>query len=78
MSLSQIMREKFDIPDDGEVRLWSKYMTNKYELLNKHEQTLQEAGFYSVQTVIIEARNKDGTWPRERTGEGFVNTNSTE
>lgn len=66
------MREKFDIPDDVEVRLWIKYMSNTYELLNKREQTIQEADLYSGQTVIIEARNKDGTWPRGGTGEGYV------
>lgn len=66
------MREIFGISDDVEVRLWNKYRTNTYELLNKHEQTLQVAGFYSGQLVIIEARNKDGTWPRGGTGEGYV------
>lgn len=66
------MREKFDIPYDVEVRLWNKYMSNTYELLNKREQTLLEAGLYNGQTVIIEARNKDGTWPRGGTGEGYV------
>lgn len=66
------MREIFGISDDVEVRLWYKYMTNTYELLNKREQTLQEAGLYSGQLVIIEERNKDGTWPRGGTGEGFV------
>lgn len=71
-SLSLIMREIFDIPDDVEVRLWNKYMINTYELLNKREQTLQEAGLYSGQLVIIEERNKDGTWPRGGTGEGYV------
>lgn len=66
------MREIFGISDDVEVRLWKKYMTNTYELLNKREETLQEAGLYSCQLVIIEERNKDGTWPRGGTGEGFV------
>lgn len=66
------MREIFGISDDVEVRLWIKYMTNTYELLNKREQTLQEVGLYSGQLVIIEERNKDGTWPRGGTGEGFV------
>lgn len=66
------MREKFDIPDDVEVRLWNKYMSNTYELLNKREQTLQEAGIYSGQIMGIEARNKDGTWTRGGTGEGYV------
>lgn len=66
------MREKFDIPDDVEVRLWNKYMSNTYELLNKREQTLLEAVIYSGQIVRIEARNKDGTWPRGGTDEGYV------
>lgn len=71
-SLALIMMEKFDIPDDVEVRLWIKYMLNTFELLNKREQTLQEAGFYSGQIVMIETRNKDGTWPRGGTDEGYV------
>lgn len=66
------MMEKFDIPDDVEVRLWNKYMLNTFELLNKREQTLQEAGLYSGQIVMIETRNKDGTWPRGGTDEGYV------
>lgn len=66
------MREIFGISNDVEVRLWNKYMTNTYELLNKREQTVQEAGLYSDQLVRIEERNKDGTWPRGGTGEGFV------
>lgn len=66
------MREKFDIPDDEEVRLWKKYMSNTFELLNKREQTLQEADFYSGQIMVIETRNKDGTWPRGGTDEGYV------
>lgn len=69
-SLALIMREKFDIPDDEEVRLWKKYISSTFELLNKREQTLQEVGLYSGLIVIIEARNKDGTWPRGGTGEG--------
>lgn len=70
-SLELVMRDLFDIPDDVEVRLWNKYVSNTYEQLNKREQTLQEAGFYSGQIMIIEIRNKDGTWPRGGTGEGF-------
>lgn len=66
------MRETFDIPDDEEVRLWKKYMSNTFELLNKREQTLQEADFYSGQIMVIETRNKDGTWSRGGTDEGYV------
>lgn len=59
------MRKQFDISDDKEVRLWNKYMTNTYEHLNKLEQTLQEAGLYSGQIIVIEQKNEDGTWPRQ-------------
>lgn len=59
------MRKKYEIPDDKEVRLWNKYMTNTYEPLNKVEQTLQEAGLYSGQIIVIEQKNEDGTWPRQ-------------
>lgn len=59
------MRKQFDISDDKEVRLWNKYMSNTYEHLNKPEQTLQEAGLYSGQIIVIEQKNEDGTWPRQ-------------
>ncbi|XP_078340253.1 uncharacterized protein LOC144627341 isoform X1 [Crassostrea virginica] len=68
-SLEDIMREKFRISDEVEVRLWRE--TNIYEKLNKREQTLQEAGLYDGDIVMIETRNKDGSWPRGGTGEGF-------
>ena len=64
------MRAEFSISDEVEVRLWHKYLTNTYRLLNKREQTLQEAGLYSGKIVKIETRNKDGSWPRGGTGEG--------
>lgn len=63
--VEKVMRKKYEIPDDKEVRLWNKYMTNTYEPLNKMEQTLQEAGLYSGQIIVIEQKNEDGTWPRQ-------------
>ena len=64
------MREKFCISDEVEVRLWIKFLTNTYEPLNKREQTLEQAGLYNDQIVIIETRNKDGSWPRGGTRKG--------
>lgn len=66
------MREIFEISDDVEVRLYLKEKSNTYQPLNNCEQTVQEAGLYSDNTVIIEARNRNRTWPRGGTGEGYV------
>ncbi|KAH3816326.1 hypothetical protein DPMN_117840 [Dreissena polymorpha] len=62
--LEVAMRREFNINEDKEVRLWNRYMTNMYEPLNKKENTLQDAGLYSGQIVVIEQKNDDGTWPR--------------
>ena len=59
------MRQEFNIADDKEVRLWTRYTTNMYEHLNKKENTLQDAGLYSGQIVVVELKNEDGTWPRQ-------------
>ena len=59
------MRKLFQIEEDTEVRLWNKYMSNTYEHLNKPENTVQDAGLYQGQVIVIEKQNKDGTWPRQ-------------
>ena len=59
------MRKEFNIGDDKEVRLWNRYMTNMYEQLNKKDNTLQDAGLYQGQVIVIEQKNEDGTWPRQ-------------
>ncbi|XP_062606543.1 ubiquitin carboxyl-terminal hydrolase 15-like [Saccostrea cucullata] len=70
-SLELAMREEFGLSDDEEVRIWNKYMSNTYEHLSKPEQTLQEAGLYAGQVIVIETRNKNGSWPRGGSEEGF-------
>nr|XP_022296305.1 ubiquitin carboxyl-terminal hydrolase 4-like isoform X2 [Crassostrea virginica] len=73
-SLVYYMREQFSISDEVEVRLWRKSTGSKKTsraLDNKREETLQEAGLYSDDRIYIETRNKDGTWPRGGTEEGF-------
>ena len=59
------MRQEFNVAEEKEVRLWNRYMTNMYEQLNKKENTLQDAGLYSGQIVVLEQKNEDGTWPRQ-------------
>ncbi|XP_069620608.1 ubiquitin carboxyl-terminal hydrolase 15 isoform X2 [Ranitomeya imitator] len=58
------MRKIFTIPDEKETRLWNKYMSNTFEPLNKPESTIQDAGLYQGQMLVIEQRNQDGQWPR--------------
>jgi len=42
-------------------------MNNTYECLArlKDENTLQDAGFYSGNTVVAEMKKEDGSWQRE-------------
>lgn len=61
------MKKLFEISDDKEVRLWNKYMSNTYEPLDKMENTVQDAGLYQGQVIVIEEQCEDGTWPRQKT-----------
>ncbi|XP_062374038.1 ubiquitin carboxyl-terminal hydrolase 15-like isoform X4 [Sardina pilchardus] len=58
------MRKLFSIPEEKETRLWNKYMSNTFEPLNKPDSTIQDAGLYQGQVLVIEQKNEDGTWPR--------------
>lgn len=46
------MRKLFEIPNEKEVRLWNRYMSNTYEHLSKLDNTLQDAGLYQGQVRI--------------------------
>ncbi|XP_042898820.1 ubiquitin carboxyl-terminal hydrolase 4 isoform X2 [Parasteatoda tepidariorum] len=73
------MRTLFNIPDDKETRLWNRYSHNTYEHLSNKDSTVQDAGLYSGQVLIIEEQNDDGTWPRQvkSTSAALAYTNST-
>eukprot|EP00731_Ephydatia_muelleri_P021843 Em0014g434a len=62
--LEAAMRELFNVPKETVCRVWHKYMSSTYEELSKPEQTLQDAGLYAGQTLVLEKKNADGTWPR--------------
>ncbi|XP_010086020.1 PREDICTED: ubiquitin carboxyl-terminal hydrolase 4, partial [Pterocles gutturalis] len=72
-TIEREMRKLFDIPDERETRLYSMYTTNNYEQLSKLDSTVQDAGLYQGQVVLIEAKNEDGTWP----GQHFLAKSST-
>ncbi|XP_035384331.1 ubiquitin carboxyl-terminal hydrolase 15 isoform X3 [Electrophorus electricus] len=63
-TIEKEMRKLFNIPDEKETRLWNKYMSNTFESLNKPDSTIQDAGLYQGQVLVIEQKNEDGTWPR--------------
>jgi len=63
--IEQEMRTLFGIEAETEVRLWNKYMSNTYERLSKPDNTVQDAGLYQGQVIVIEQKNEDGTWPRQ-------------
>ncbi|XP_053318592.1 ubiquitin carboxyl-terminal hydrolase 15 isoform X2 [Spea bombifrons] len=58
------MRKIFNIPEEKETRLWNKYMSNTFEPLTKTESTIQDAGLYQGQMLVIEQKGQDGQWPR--------------
>ena len=64
--IEKAMREVFSVSEDKEVRLWNKYMSNTYEQLGGKgpEHTVQDAGLYQGQVIVLEQKNEDGSWPR--------------
>ncbi|XP_008979877.1 ubiquitin carboxyl-terminal hydrolase 4 isoform X2 [Callithrix jacchus] len=73
-TIEKEMRKLFNIPAERETRLWNKYMSNTYEQLSKLDNTVQDAGLYQGQVLVIEPQNEDGTWPRQTLqsiGSGF-------
>uniref|UniRef100_A0AAR2L236 Ubiquitin carboxyl-terminal hydrolase n=1 Tax=Pygocentrus nattereri TaxID=42514 RepID=A0AAR2L236_PYGNA len=64
-TIEKEMRSLFNIPSEKETRLWNKYMSNTYEQLNKPDSTVQDAGLFQGQVLVIERKNEDGTWPRQ-------------
>ncbi|XP_049622696.1 ubiquitin carboxyl-terminal hydrolase 15-like [Suncus etruscus] len=59
------IRKTFNIPDEKQIRLWNKYMSDTFEPLNKPDGTIQDNGLYQEQVLVIEQKNVDGTWPRD-------------
>uniref|UniRef100_A0A8D2LAP8 Ubiquitin carboxyl-terminal hydrolase n=1 Tax=Varanus komodoensis TaxID=61221 RepID=A0A8D2LAP8_VARKO len=64
-AIEKEMRKQFGIPDGKETRLWSRYISNTYEQLSKLDSTIQDAGLYQGQIVLVEVKNEDGSWPRQ-------------
>ncbi|XP_062923797.1 ubiquitin carboxyl-terminal hydrolase 4 isoform X1 [Mobula hypostoma] len=64
-TIEKEMRMLFNISVEKETRLWNRYMTNTYEPLNKPDNTVQDAGLYQGQLLVIEQKNEDGSWPRQ-------------
>ncbi|XP_074459300.1 ubiquitin carboxyl-terminal hydrolase 4 isoform X2 [Larus michahellis] len=72
-TIEKEMRKLFNIPAEKETRLWNRYTSNTYEQLSKLDSTVQDAGLYQGQVVLIEVKNEDGTWP----GQHFLAKSST-
>ncbi|XP_035552482.1 ubiquitin carboxyl-terminal hydrolase 15 isoform X4 [Canis lupus baileyi] len=74
-TIEKEIRKIFNIPDEKETRLWNKYMSNTFEPLNKPDSTIQDAGLYQGQVLVIEQKNEDGTWPRGPSAPNVKNSN---
>ncbi|XP_064415015.1 ubiquitin carboxyl-terminal hydrolase 11 [Latimeria chalumnae] len=59
-------RKQFELPAEDETRLWLRNSDGSCERLRNVHMTVLEACLSSGQTVIMETRNKDGTWPSSR------------
>eukprot|EP00794_Sanderia_malayensis_P007084 gene7084-7884_t len=69
------IKTAFDISQDKDTRLWNKYMSNTYELLQDNKSSIQDSGIYDGQVLMLEQKHDDGTWPRQ-TRSGSVSGSS--
>ena len=60
-----VMREEFSIPAEADTCLWHKFNSNEYKQLARLDNTVQDAGLSNGDLIIIEQKNKDGSWPRQ-------------
>ena len=51
--ITTFIKKLFEIDEAKEVRLWNKYMSSTFELLNKSDVSLQDAGLYAGQVRIF-------------------------
>lgn len=68
-TVETVLREtqrQFGVPAEDETRLWVKNSDGSCERLRNIHMTVLDACLSSGQTVIMETRNKDGTWPTSR------------
>lgn len=76
--IQTVMRTEFNIPAESESRLWNKYSSSTFEQLSKLDHSVQDAGLFSGQLIIIEVKGEDGNWPRQaRSSGGQQNGGST-
>ncbi|XP_020626847.1 ubiquitin carboxyl-terminal hydrolase 4-like [Orbicella faveolata] len=71
------MRRVFNIVDEVETRVWTKYMSNTYDLLGNLEYTVQDAGLYHGQVLILDQKNEDGTWQHQARQSTFSSSSVT-
>merc|ERR1719186_318716 len=76
--IEKLMRTEFNINEGVETRLWNKYTSNTYEQLARLDNTVQDAGLFSGQLIIIEQKNEDGTWPRQARSTNTMGTSGLE
>ncbi|CAM2110029.1 unnamed protein product [Caretta caretta] len=62
----QEARRQFEVPPEDETRLWVKNSDGSCERLRNIHMTVLDACLSTGQVVIMETRNKDGTWPSSR------------
>lgn len=61
------MRKIFSVPEKRAVQLYCCYGSDSFDQLNRaNDSTLQDAGLYAGQSIVIEICNEDGTWLRPR------------
>ncbi|XP_019855281.1 PREDICTED: ubiquitin carboxyl-terminal hydrolase 4-like [Amphimedon queenslandica] len=62
-----VMKQQFKISDTTECRIWERDFTGKYDLLTDFQQTVSDAGIHGGQMLMLEKKNPDETWPRDKT-----------
>jgi len=81
-TLADVSKEAYNtfaISAGTPIRLWNRYSKDTYELLtgDPDTTTVQDAGLYSGQSILVEPCNADGTWNRTvKTASSIVSSSS--
>ena len=63
-TLEKFIREVFNIESTKRSRLYNRYMTYIYGLIQDMSLEAHEIGLFDGQCILLEMQNEDGTWPR--------------
>ena len=65
-TLDKLIRQVFNVESTKHTRIYNRYMTYTYDLIQDLNLEAHSVGILDGQCVLLEVQNRDGTWPRDQ------------